>query len=42
MFRRLGYINDHVYEVEIFKSEIERNELIIVGFLFCNTQNWEG
>ena len=32
VFRRLGYINDQLYEVELAKSEIEHNGPIIVGF----------
>ena len=31
-FRRLGYINDPLYKVELVKWETEYNELIIVGF----------
>ena len=32
MFRRLGYINDQLYEVELAKSEIENKETIVKGF----------
>ena len=32
MFRRLGYMNDQLYEVEVVNSEIELEGLIIVGF----------
>ena len=32
MFKRLGYINDHFYEVDLAKSEIEHKKPIIVGF----------
>ena len=32
MFRRLGYINDQLYEMEFVKSEIEHKEPIIVRF----------
>ena len=28
----MGFINEQLYEVEIAKSEIEHEELIIVGF----------
>ena len=30
MFRRLGYLNDQLYEV-VFESEVEQKELTIVG-----------
>ena len=37
MCKRLGYINDQLYRVELVKSEIEQKELNFVGFfLFCN------
>ena len=39
VFKRLGSINDQLYEVELVKSEIEHKEPIIVGFLSCNMQN---
>ena len=32
MFKRLNNITDQLYEVELFKSEIEQREPIIVGF----------
>ena len=32
MFKRLGHINDQVYEVELAKSEIDHKEPNIVGF----------
>ena len=32
MFKRLNHIIDHLYEVELAKSEIEHREPIIVGF----------
>ena len=32
MFKSLGHINDHLYELELSKSEIENEETIIVGF----------
>ena len=32
MFKRLGYINDQLYEVELAKSAIEHEEPIIAGF----------
>ena len=32
MFKKLGYINDQLYEVELVKSEIEHKEPIIVAF----------
>ena len=32
MFKRLGYINDQLYEVEIVESEIEQKEPIFNGF----------
>ena len=41
MFKRLGYINDQLYEVELNKSEIEHKEPNFVGVLFCNLKNWE-
>ena len=31
-FKRLDYINDQLYEVELAKAEIEHREPIIVGF----------
>ena len=31
-FKRLGHINDQLYEVELAKAEIEHREPIIVGF----------
>ena len=33
LFKRLDYINDHLYEVELAKAEIERREPLIFGFL---------
>ena len=30
--KRLGHINDQLYEVELTKAEIDHRELIIVGF----------
>ena len=30
LFKRLGYINDELYEVQLVKSEIEHKEPIIV------------
>ena len=41
MFKRLGYINDQLYEVELVKSENEHKEPITFGFLSCNMPNWE-
>ena len=32
VFKRLGHINDHLYKVELAKSETEHEEPIIVGF----------
>ena len=32
LFKRLNFINDQLYEVELVKSEIEHREPIIVGF----------
>ena len=32
MFKRLGYINYQLYEVELVKSEVENIEPIIAGF----------
>ena len=32
MFKRRNHITDHLYEVELVKSEIEHREQIIVGF----------
>ena len=32
MFKRLNHITDRLYEVELFKSETEHREPIIVGF----------
>ena len=32
LFKRLDYINDQLYEVELAKAEIEHREPIIVGF----------
>ena len=32
MFKRLGYINNQLYEVELSNPEIEHAEPIIVGF----------
>ena len=32
LFQRLDHINDHLYEVELTKAEIELRESIIVGF----------
>ena len=32
MFKRLGYINDQLYEMELVKSEYEHQEPKIVGF----------
>ena len=32
LFKRLDHINDHLYEVEMAKAEIEHRERIIVGF----------
>ena len=31
-FKRLGHINDQLYEAELAKAEIEHREPIIVGF----------
>ena len=33
LLKRLDHINDHLYEVELAKAEIEQREPIIVGFL---------
>ena len=32
LFKRLGYINDQLFVVELAKSEIEHEDPIIVGF----------
>ena len=32
MLKRLGFMNDQLYEVELVKSEVEHKEPIIVGF----------
>ena len=32
IFKRLDHINDHLYEVELAKAEVEHREPIIVGF----------
>ena len=32
LFKRLNFITDQLYEVELVKSEIEHREPIIVGF----------
>ena len=32
LFKRLDYINDQLYEVELTKAEIEHREPLIVGF----------
>ena len=32
LFKRLNFITDQLYEVEFFKSEIEHQEPIIVGY----------
>ena len=32
IFKRLGHINDQLYEAELAKSEIQHKEPIIVGF----------
>ena len=32
-FKRLDYINDQLYEIELAKAEIEHREPIIVGFI---------
>ena len=32
MLKRLGHINDQLYEVELVKSEIEQEQPFIVGF----------
>ena len=40
MTRRLIYINGHLYEVELVKSEIEHKEPINGEFLLCTMQNW--
>ena len=42
MFKRLGYINDQLYEVELVKSEIAREESTIIGFFdrtICKIEN---
>ena len=42
MFKRLGYINDQLYEVELVKSEIEHEKPISVGFFYpaiCRMEN---
>ena len=36
MFKRLRYINDQLFEVELAKSEIEHKEPIIVGFFILH------
>ena len=33
LFKRLNFITDQLYKVELVKSEIEHREAIIVGFL---------
>ena len=35
LFKRLNFITDQFYEVELVKSEIEHREPIIVGFFTC-------
>ena len=41
-FKRLGYINDQLYEVQLVKSEIEQKGPIIVEFFsFCSMQSLE-
>ena len=32
LFKRLKFITDHLYEIELVRSEIERRQPIIVGF----------
>ena len=39
MFKKLGHINDQVYDVEPAKSEIEHKEPIIVGFFILQYAN---
>ena len=39
LFFRLGYKSDHMYEVELVKSEIEKEDPITVRFCFLNTQS---
>ena len=39
LFRRFNFTNDHLYEVELVKSEIEHREAIIVGFFFLQYAN---
>ena len=34
LFKRLGHLNDQLYEIELAKSEIKQKEPVIVGF-FC-------
>ena len=40
MYKRLGYISNQMYEVELVKSEIEHKEpVFVIVFLSCNMQN---
>ena len=39
LFKRLGQINDYIYEVELAKSEIEHKEPIFVGFSIMEYAN---
>ena len=41
LFKRLDYMNDQLYEVELAKAEIEHREPIIVVSSFSNTLNLE-
>ena len=42
MFKRLGYINDQLFEVEVVKSEIEHKGPIIVGFFILQyADSWK-
>ena len=38
-FKRLGFINNRLYGVELVKSEIEQKEPIIVGFFILKYAN---
>ena len=41
MCKRVGYIKDQLYEVELVRSEDELKEPIFVGCFLCNMQKWE-
>ena len=41
MFRRLSHFTDQLYEVELVKTQTEREKPVIIGFLIYNTPNRE-